>query len=155
MLFILCACIVPFFSHTMAINSVCPHTPLTKNIQQSFPLTYTVSHSSLSWFPHNCSIDCTATDWLINSLIAEYIIFFNPLQIEWVKRAYEVLVLHNKTLNTSISLRIHASEPLSTHIHIFFPARINKLSHFKLQRNAFHSALPSSSVCGWIDSSLY
>lgn len=144
-----------FFLHTMAINSVCPHARLTENIQQSLNLKYTVFCSSLSWFSHNCSIDCTATDWLINSLNAEYIIFFNPLQIEWVKWAYEVLVLHNKTLNTSISPGIHVFEPLSTHRHALFSPRINKLSHFKLQRNAFHSVLPSSSVCGWIDSSLY
>lgn len=103
---------------------------------------------SLSWSSHNCCIDCTAADWLNNLPNAGYIIFFNPLEIEWVKWAYEAPVLHNKTPNTSISPGIRVLESLHTHIRFTFS------SHFKLRRSTFHSVVSSSSACARIDFSL-
>lgn len=83
---LLSACMLCAFLHTMAINimlvlkTLCGQNSSAKFLKiwrAVFP------HSSLSWFFHNCSIDCTTSNWLVNSPNAEYIIFFNPWQIEW------------------------------------------------------------------------
>lgn len=127
-------------------------------MQSSLNIQCSVLYSLLSWFSHNCSIDRTVTNCLVNLPNAGYIIFFNHFQIDLVKQVYEVPDLQRETLNTSNSPGILMFESLPTHaLHVcsFFFFFSTMLSHFKLQRNTSHSVVSSSSVCGWIDFSLY